>query len=97
LRLKPIYILTENLNFFYKINNGLKNKRVQFRILTFWDKIPNIPSVILTTTKESSQIELVNKDINLLEYIEGDDINQYILKVLAVYRLGYQNYDNLIF
>jgi len=97
LRLKPIYILTENLNFFYKINNGLKDKRVQFRILTFWDKIPNIPSVILTTSKESSQIEIVNKDINLLEFIDGDDINQYILKVLAVFRLGYQDYDNLLF
>lgn len=97
MRLKPIYILTENLNFFYKINNGLKNKRVQFRILTFWDKIPNIPSVILTTSKESNQIEIVNKDTNLLEFIDGDDINQYILKVLAVFRLGYQDYDNLLF
>ncbi|MCJ7650640.1 MAG: hypothetical protein MUP85_18675, partial [Candidatus Lokiarchaeota archaeon] len=97
MRLKPIYILTENLNFFYKINNGLKEKRVQFRILTFWDKIPNIPSVILTTAKESSQIEIVNKDTNLLEFIDGDDINQYILKVLAVFRLGYQDYDNLLF
>ena len=97
MRFKTIYILTENLNFFYKINNGLKDKRVQFRILTFWDKIPNIPSVILTTAKESSQIEIVNKDTNLLEFIDGDDINQYILKVLAVFRLGYQDYDNLIF
>jgi len=97
LRLKPIYILTENLNFFYKINNGLKDKRVQFRILTFWDKIPNIPSVILTTSKESSQIEIVNKDINLLEFMDGDDINQYSLKFLAVFRLGYQDYDNLLF
>ena len=97
MRLKPIYILTENLNFFYKINNGLKEKRVQFRILTFWDKIPNIPSVILTTAKESSQIELINKDIILLEFIDGDDINQYILKILAVFRLGYQDYDNLLF
>lgn len=97
MRLKPIYILTENLNFFYKINNGLKNKRVQFRILTFWDKIPNIPSVILTTSKELNQIEIVNKDTNLLEFIDGDDINQYILKVLAVFRLGYQDYDNFLF
>jgi len=97
LRLKAIYILTENLNFFYKLNNGLKNKRIQFRILTFWDKIPNIPSVILTTSKEAIQIEIVNKDTILLEFIEGDDINQYILKVLAVFRLGYQDYDNLLF
>ena len=97
MRLKAIYILTENLNFFYKLNNGLKNKRIQFRILTFWDKIPNIPSVILTTSKEANQIEIVNKDTILLEFIEGDDINQYILKVLAVFRLGYQDYDNLLF
>jgi len=97
LRLKAIYILTENLNFFYKLNNGLKNKRIQFKILTFWDKIPNIPSVILTTSKESHQIEIVNKDTILLEFIDGDDINQYILKVLAVFRLGYQDYDNLLF
>ena len=97
MRLKAIYILTENLNFFYKLNNGLKNKRIQFRILTFWDKIPNIPSVILTTSKEAIQIEIVNKDTILLEFIEGDDINQYILKVLAVFRLGYQDYDNLLF
>ncbi|MHA1669653.1 MAG: hypothetical protein ACTSV5_03640 [Promethearchaeota archaeon] len=97
MRFKPIYILTENLNFFYKINNGLKDKRVQFRILNFWDKIPDIPSIILTTSKESDQIEIVNKDINLLEFIDGDDINQYILNVLTVYRLGYQDYDNLLF
>ncbi len=97
MRLKAIYILTENLNFFYKLNNGLKNKRIQFKILTFWDKIPNIPSVILTTSKESHQIEIVNKDTILLEFIDGDDINQYILKVLAVFRLGYQDYDNLLF
>jgi len=97
LRLKAIYILTENLNFFYKLNNGLKNKRIQFKILTFWDKIPNIPSIILTTSKESDQIEIVNKDTILLEFIDGDDINQYILKVLAVFSLGYQDYDNLLF
>ena len=32
-----------------------------------------------------------------MEFIDGDDINQYILKVLAVFRLGYQDYDNLLF
>lgn len=97
MRLKPIYILTENLSFFYKINNGLKNKGVPFRILSFWDIIPKIPSVILTTSKESSKIEITNKNINLLEFIDGKDIDQYILKVLAVFRLGYQDYDNFLF
>jgi hypothetical protein len=97
LRLKPIYILTENLNFFYKINKGLKEKRIQFRILSFWDKLPNISSVILTTSKESSKIDIANKDINLLEYVDGDDINQYIIKVLAINKLGYQYYDKLLF
>lgn len=94
---KPIYILTENLNFFYQINNGLKNIGVRFRILSFWDIIPKIPSIILTTSKESSRIEITNRDIILLGFIDGTDIEQYILRVLAVYKLGYQDYEDILF
>ncbi|MBY9002732.1 MAG: hypothetical protein KGD73_02050 [Candidatus Lokiarchaeota archaeon] len=32
-----------------------------------------------------------------MEFKDGNDINQYILKVLAVFRLGYQDYDNFLF
>lgn len=97
MRKKPIYILTDDLNFFYRVNKVLNNKKLNFKILNFWDKIPDMPLILLTTSKELKRIDLPNQNINLLDFKTKDDINQYILKVLAVYRLGYQDYDNLLF
>ena len=97
MRNKPIYILTEDLNFFYRINNALNNKKLNFKILSLHDKIPNIPSIILTTFEELDRIKLGNDFIDIIPYIPMKNLEKYIFKILAAYRLGYREYETLIF
>ena len=97
MRKKPIYILTDDLNFFYRVNKLLNNKKLNFKILNFWDKIPNIPSIILTTSRELNQISSKNELIDVIPYSPKENIEKYFFKVLAAYRLGYRDYEELIF
>ena len=97
LRNKPIYILTEDLNFFYRINKALNNKKLNFKILSFQDKIPNIPSIILTTLEELDCIKLSNDFVDIIPFLPEENLEKYIFKILAAYRLGYRDYETLTF
>jgi hypothetical protein len=97
LRNKPIYILTEDLNFFYRINKALNSKKLNFKILGIQDKIPNIPSIILTTFEELDLIKPINDFIDIIPYASEENLEKYIFKILAAYRLGYRDYETLIF
>ena len=97
LRNKPIYILTDDLNFFYRINKALKNKRLNFKILSFSDKIPHIPSIILTTSQEIERIKISTELVDIIPYLPEEDLEKYIFKILAAYRLGYRDYEILTF
>jgi len=97
LRNKPLYILTEDLNFFYRINKALNNKKLNFKILNIQDKIPNIPSIILTTSEELDRIKFSYDFVDVIPYLPKQNLEKYIFKILAAFRLGYRNYETLTF
>ena len=97
MRKKPIYILTDDLNFFYRVNKVLNNKKLNFKILNLWDKIPNIPSIVLTTSKELDRINCKNEFVDIIPYSPKENLDKYLFKVLAAYRLGYRDYEVLTF
>ena len=95
---KILYIYSENLNFFYLVNKELNQLNIKFKILNFGDKIPSIPCIIITTVKELERIKSSNRKVVILSYDENDNFHQFILRILAAYRIGYkEQYSNLIF
>lgn len=89
---KFLFILTKNLSFFYRINKVLTENRIKFKILNFGMKIPNIPSIILTTYEEKDGFETKDNKIVILAYSRDEDFNEYILRVIAAFRIGFKEY-----
>jgi len=98
LRKLPLYIFTENLNFFFRLNKALKEKKIQFKILNIGKKLPNTPSLILTTSKELNRVESVNNKAIILAYSDTQKFENYLLEVFSSYRVGYKEiYSSLTF
>ncbi|MFX1496611.1 MAG: hypothetical protein ACFFBH_03700 [Promethearchaeota archaeon] len=98
MRKLPLYIFTEDLNFFYKLNKALKEKKIPFKISNIPDKIPNFPSLILTTVKEFDRLGRLNNKATILAYSLDEKFEDYLLKVIASYRVGFkQKYNSLTF
>lgn len=89
---KFLFILTKNLSFFYRINKALTENRIKFKILNFGMKIPNSPSIILTTYEEKDGFETKDNKIVILAYSRDEDFNEYILRVIAAFRIGFKEY-----
>jgi len=89
--LRNLYVLTENLNFFYRINKRLIEKRIKAEILNPGNKIPNHPSVILTTRDEFEKYYTKELKVNFLVYSKGENFELYLLRVIAAYRIEYKN------
>jgi hypothetical protein len=68
-------------------------------VLNVRTKIPDIPnSIILTTLKEMSNFENIDRvKSKILSYANEEDFEQYIVKVLAIKRIGNKNYSGLVF
>lgn len=95
---KSLYILTENLNFFYRLNKVLSEKKIIFKILSVRAKIPSNPSLILTTYEESQKIKDENDKIDFLAYSKHDNFEEYVLRVIAAIRIGFKDfYSKLTF
>ncbi len=94
-----IYVLTENLTFFYRLNKELNRFKIKFKIINFWNKVPVDSSLILTTCEEVGKIRTLNlHEINILSWSNTDKFDRYILKIIAAYRVGYKNnYSELTF
>jgi hypothetical protein len=99
LRNKTLYVLTEELSFFYLLNKELNYLKIKFEILSFNAKIPNTPCIIITTLKEYEKIKSkISKKVLILAYNKNENFDHFITKVLASYRVGYvKNYSSLIF
>jgi hypothetical protein len=98
LRNKILYVYTENLNFFYRINNELNHLNIKSKILNIGAKLPEHSSIILTTSEDLQQFKNSNINKNFLIYSKDDNFNHYILKVIAAYRIEYKNnYSELTF
>ena len=92
MRNKILYISTENLNFFYRLNKELNRLNIRFEILNLRIKNPIVPSLILTTSKEAPKFKNSSEKLRILPYSEEYNFHYYILKVLAAYRVGYEEY-----
>ncbi|MFW9939873.1 MAG: hypothetical protein ACFFFT_02440 [Candidatus Thorarchaeota archaeon] len=98
MRNKIIYIYTENLNFFYRLNRELNRLNIKFKILSGSAKVPDISSLLLTTYNELDKFSGKYKKLKILSYNKEKNFNHYILKILAAYRLNYkENYTDLLF
>ncbi|MFX1320313.1 MAG: hypothetical protein ACFFAQ_01595 [Promethearchaeota archaeon] len=98
MRNKILYVYTENLNFFYRINNELNRLNIKFKILNREAKLAFQSSLILTTSEDLQQFKNSNKNQKFLIYSKEDNFNHYILKVIAAYRIEYKNfYSELTF
>ena len=91
MRNQPLYILTEDLNFFYLLKNELDKYKIHFQILEVDSKIPEIPSIILTTSNDYNKLGNKNS-VNCLVYSKNVDFGRYFLHVLAAVRIGFRNY-----
>jgi len=94
-----IFLLSENSKFFYKLNKELTSLNIAFKILNIEDKIPNLPCLILTTSEELEKFENPNDDIvKIHAFTQEDDFKKYVLKILAVYHIGFkEKYTELTF
>ena len=93
-----IFLLSENLNFFYRLNKELNRLTIKFKILNFSDKIPNLTSIVLTTQEELEKIkERVKNNVKILSFAKQDNFEKYILKILAYHRIGIKAYSDLTF
>ncbi|MFX1364360.1 MAG: hypothetical protein ACFFCE_00760 [Promethearchaeota archaeon] len=98
MRNKILYVSTEDLNFFYKLNKELNRLNIKFEILNLKIKNPKVPSLILTTFKEALKFKNIPEKLEILPYSEGNNFYNYIFKVLAAYRVGYKKrYSEIVF
>ena len=97
MRNQPLYILTEDLNFFYILKSELDKHKIYFQILNLDSKIPNIPSIILTTSNDYKKVGNKNR-VNFLVYSRNNEFSKYFLHVIAAVRVGYKkDYSTLTF
>ncbi len=95
---KLLYIFTENLNFFYKLNRELIRLNVNFKILTVQRKFHTLPSIVLTTSEEIHKFDDNYKKLKILPYDKNENFHHYILKILAAYKIEFkESYSNLTF
>lgn len=98
MRNSPLYILTEDLSFFYRVNKELKKLRISFKILNLNKILPNQSNIILTTSKEAALMEEQGKKSIILAYSEKEDFENYIIRILAALRVGYKDsYSEILF
>ena len=99
MRNKVLYIISESAKFFYLLNQELNRLKIKFEILNFNAKIPNIPCIVVTTTEEYERIKnRINKEVIVIAHNKNEDFYQFVIKIVASYRIGYSNnYSNLIF
>lgn len=92
MRNKILYVYTENLNFFYRLNKELIHLNVKFKILNVRTKLPIHNSIVLTTSEEVHKFKKIFENVYFLPYSDGENFNHYILKMLAAYRIDYKDY-----
>jgi hypothetical protein len=92
-------VLTEDLNFFYRLNKQLQYLQIEFKVLNIGKKIPDIPnSIILSTFEELHKFDNYQKvKEKILPYAKEDDFEKYIIKVLAAIKISNNNYSEIIF
>ena len=91
MRNQPLYILTEDLNFFYMLKNELDKYNIKFQILNLDAKIPTISSLILTTSEDIDRLGIRIHN-NYLVYFKNHDFKKFLIKVIAAFKIGHKKY-----
>lgn len=95
---KKIFVVTEKLTFFYRLNTELNRLNITFKVLNLRDKIPNIPAIVLTTLEEEGCFKNVNlSKVVLLPYTEKINFKKYIFDVIRAHRINFKDYSTLLF
>jgi len=95
---KILYIYTENLNFFYRLNRELIRLNIKFEVLNIRNKIPSHSSIMLTTSDEVHNFINIPEKLKILPYSIEENFEYYILKVLAAVKIGLKDsYLELLF
>jgi hypothetical protein len=98
LRSLPLYILTEDLSFFYRINKELNKLKIPFKILNLNKINSSYHSIILTTRKEALLMEEKGSRSKILAYSDTDNFENYIIKIIAAVKIGYKDhYSEILF
>ncbi|MFX0105724.1 MAG: hypothetical protein ACFE75_09550 [Candidatus Hodarchaeota archaeon] len=95
---KKIFVLTEDMSFFFRLNKELTYRNISFKILNIRNKIPEFGALILTTCEEFDKYNLHNLKIDILAYDRKQIFENFIIKFLAAYKIGYKDqYSELTF
>ena len=98
MRSLPLYILTEDLSFFYRINKELNKLKIPFKILNLNKINSSYQSIILTTRKEALLLEEKGSRSKILAYSDTDNFENYIIKIIAAVKIGYKDhYSEILF
>ncbi len=94
-----VFLFSENSKFFYRLNKELIQLGIRAKVLNFGSKIPNMPCIILTTIEEFKKLTNPNENVvKILSYDKNEPFEKYVTRLLAAYRIGYQeNYSQIIF
>ena len=98
MRKLPLYIFTEDLNFFYRVKKSLDDKRLRLRVLPIRNKLPRTSSIVITTVNEIENIGFASETNIIIPYSKKYKFEHYIFKIIAAYRAGYkESYSELLF
>lgn len=95
---KKIYVLTEDLSFFFQLNKELNHRNISFKILNIGNKIPEFNALILTTCEELVKYNLNNLNTEILAYNKKEKFEKFLIKLIAAFKIGYKDsYSELTF
>ncbi len=95
---KKIYVLTEDLSFFFQLNKELNYRNISFKILNIGNKIPEFNALLLTTREELVKYNLNNLNTEILAYNKKEKFEKFLIKLIAAFKIGYKDsYSELTF
>lgn len=74
------------------INKELNRFNIPFKVLNINKKIPPKPSLILTTTEDIDNLVKNHENVNFLSYSNNLNFEEYLLRVISAYRVGFKNF-----
>lgn len=95
---RKIFVLTEDMSFFFRLNKELNHRNITFKILNRGNKIPEFGALVLTTCEEFKKYNLNNLKTEILAYDKKENFEKFMIKFIAVYKIGYKDrYSELTF
>lgn len=95
---RKIFVLTEDMSFFFQLNKELNHRNITFKILNIGNKIPEFGALVLTTCEEFKKYNLNYLKTEILAYDKKENFEKFMIKFIAAYKIGYKDrYSELTF